>query len=59
MTYLEKLEEWYRTERAAGRVMDIKFAPVDPDTTVEQHAKAVYETVTGQRETKRLDTSEL
>lgn len=59
MSYLQKLEEWYQAERTAGRVLDIKFAPVDAETTVEQHAKAVYETVTGQRETKLLDTSEL
>ena len=57
MTYVERLEEWYQTERAAGRVVDIKFAPVDSETTAEQHAKAVYETVTGQRKTKRIDTS--
>jgi len=27
MTYVEKLQNWYDTERAAGRILDIKFFP--------------------------------
>lgn len=31
MKATEKLQQWYDTERAAGRVLDIKFFPLLPE----------------------------
>lgn len=62
MTYLEKLEEWYQTERAKGDLVDLKFFPVEEPGTperIEAMAKAVYETVTGQVDSEPLDISAL
>lgn len=71
MTYVEKLQNWYDTERAAGRVLDIKFFPryicfpgmeepikIDdgPDPTIEEMAEWVYKIVTG--ETPTVDVSD-
>jgi hypothetical protein len=59
MSYLQKLEDWYATERAAGRVVDIKLFPGGSTVSVEQQAKAIYETVTGVRATRPVDTRDL
>lgn len=59
MTYTEKLEQWFQTERAAGRVVDLKFFPIDPDESVEGLCKAVYETLTGVRKTEPIDRTTL
>lgn len=61
MSYTEKLQEWFTQEKAAGRLVDLKFFPglFDPNGSVEKFARAVYETLTGVRPTKRLDTKDL
>jgi hypothetical protein len=60
MNYAEKLEEWFKKERAEGRLVDVKFFPgVDPDGSVHKLLRAVYETVTGIRKSEPLDTTGL
>jgi hypothetical protein len=68
MTYIAKLDEWYQTERAAGRVVDMKFFPPLPEDVVdaggpeawcERAAKSVYEIVTGQIKSTPLDRKDL
>lgn len=60
MNYAEKLEEWFKTEKAEGRLVDVKFFPgIDQDGSVHKLLKAVYETVTGSRKTENLDTKNL
>jgi hypothetical protein len=59
MNHTEKLNAWFQTEKAAGRVVDMKFFPgVDPEGSIDRLSKAVLETVEGKRETELLDTSE-
>ncbi len=57
MTYVEKLQAWYESECAAGRVVDVKLSVdgSDPEAT----AKAIYETIMGQRERGSIDTTGL
>jgi len=56
MDSTKKLEQWFNSERRAGRVTDLKFFPgSDPDGSVEQLCKAVYETVTGERSSALVD----
>lgn len=57
MTYKDKLEAWFRAEKASGRLKDLKFFAIDLDCSMERHAKAVFETLTGKRKTRILDTS--
>jgi hypothetical protein len=48
--YCEKLDRWYAEERAAGRVVDLKFMPWlpgDEPGSLEEQARAVYEVLTG------------
>lgn len=69
MTYLEKLEEWFQTEKRAGRLVDMKFGPVsdelqalyanDPEAAKERLAKTVYEIVTGQVESRPFTAEEM
>jgi len=61
MTWTRRLEVWFQAEKAAGRVVDVKFFPGlgGPDGSIERHSKAVLETLLGLRETQRLDTSDL
>lgn len=56
---IEVLESWYQQKRASGEVLDIKFAPVSQETSMSTMAKAVFETVTGQRRVELLDTKQL
>ncbi len=59
MTYTEKLNAWFQTEKAAGRVADVKFFPgVDLDGSIEKLSKAAYETITGERKTTQLDVND-
>lgn len=64
-TYLEKLEDWFQAEKAAGQIADLKltlktWAECEEDLgrllsqeeksgQLERTAKAIYETVTGKR----------
>lgn len=64
-TFMEKLDEWFQTERAAGRILDIRISTKtskeheeelgrslsqeEKNERLEKTAKAVYETVTGKR----------
>lgn len=59
MSATSELEKWYQDKRSRGEVVDIKFAPLSPDTSLEKLSKAVLETVTGKREMHVLDTSKL
>lgn len=60
----DKLESWYATERSAGRAADLKvscktyeeyesegkvFTDEEKNDLLERTARAVYETLTGQR----------
>jgi len=59
MSYTEKLNAWFQAEKAAGRVVDVKFFPgVELDGSIDKLSQAVYETVTGVRETKKLDVND-
>ena len=58
MNHTEKLNAWFQAEKAAGRVVDVKFFPgVELDGSIDKLSKAVLETVEGDRETTLLDTS--
>ncbi len=60
MSYVAKLEDWFQKEKAAGRIRGIKFFPgVDLEGSMEELAKAAYQTLTGEVEVKPLDTSDL
>lgn len=56
---MKALESWYQQKRASGEVLDIKFSHVSQETSMSVLAKAVFETVTGQRQTELLDTKQL
>jgi hypothetical protein len=57
MSYRDLLQNWLKTEKAAGRVVDLKSDP--PIGELSEHGcKAVFETLTGQRKTEPLDISE-
>ncbi len=61
MTYVEKLEAWFEKEKANGLV-DIKLFPRQPEDgpiELEAAAKALYELVTGDRESTPLDVTNL
>ncbi len=55
--YLDLLEQWFQRERAAGRLIDVKFFPGDGAKL--GHAKAAYEILTGKEEGHPIDTSDL
>ena len=61
MNYTEKLQEWFASEKAAGRLVDLKFFPgvgaTGQDGSVEKFAQAAYETLTGICATEALDTT--
>lgn len=60
MNYSDKLNDWLAAERAAGRVVDLKFFPgVDPEGSIDKLSRAVLETVTGARATSTIDTKKL
>ncbi len=62
MSYMELLETWYQRERAAGRIQDVKFFPIEESYSEERAealAKVIYEIVTGQVETEPVDISTL
>jgi hypothetical protein len=60
MNYSDKLSEWFEAEKAAGRVVDLKFFPgVDAEGSINTLSRAVFETVTGERKTEPLDTTKL
>lgn len=56
-TYQQQLDDWFQEERAAGRVLDIKFDLAE-NANIEEAAKAVYETVTGQRAATAVEFTE-
>jgi hypothetical protein len=60
MTYVEKLDQWLAQEREAGRIVDLKLFPVQPEDggSPETMARAVYETLTGVRESTPLDVTD-
>ena len=62
MNYTEKLQEWFASEKAAGRLVDLKFVPgvgaTGQDGSVEKFAQAAYETLTGICATEALDTTD-
>lgn len=63
-SYQQKLEDWFRTEKLAGRLVDIKFFEVsdelkelyatDSEAAGERFAEAIYKIVTGQTPTTEL-----
>lgn len=55
--YLDLLVQWMKEERAARRLVKIRFFP--GDSANPGWARAVYQLVTGKRKTKRLDTRNL
>lgn len=60
MNYAEKLQEWFATEKAASRLVDLKFFPgIGADGSVEKFSKAAYETLTGVCATETIDTSDM
>ena len=59
-SYTEQLDEWFQAERAAGRTVDVKFFPgVDQEGSIDKLSRAALETLTGKRDTKPLDLTEL
>jgi hypothetical protein len=62
MNYTKKLQEWFAKEKAAGRLVDLKFFPgmgTGHDGSVEKFAKAAYETLTGLIEAELFDTRDV
>lgn len=62
MTYTEKLDAWYQDAKARGEVVDVKLFPSSEPGTVEnvdRLSRAVFETLTGVRETNPLYITEL
>lgn len=60
MSYIAKLDTWYREARERGEVLDVKFIPgTDPNADPEEVARLMCELLTGQLETEPLDTSTL
>lgn len=67
MKYSDKLEQWFQQEKAEGRLVDLKLtlptyeekelqlgrklSSVEKEEMLESSAKAIYETLTGQRKT--------
>jgi hypothetical protein len=59
MTYTEKLNAWFQAEKAAGRVVDVKFFPgVELDGSIEKLSQAAFETVDGTRVIKKIDVND-
>ena len=57
MTYVEKLEEWYRDAKDRGEVYDLKIC--HEGASFEATCKAAYETLTGVRESEEVSMTEL
>lgn len=73
VTYLEKLEAWFKDQKENHGLVDVKFFPHylclpgcepiplsdSPPPTIEEAAKTAYLILTGKIPSRRIDVSEL